>query len=125
MRKYGLIGYPLSHSFSAEYFTAKFRRESIDAVYKNYPLDNIDLFPYLVRDKGPFNGLNVTIPYKESVIRFLDRLNPVAEAIGAVNLVHFSEENGEQVLFFSLIPLFSYFLQGASLNYSFKNRFRI
>lgn len=98
MRRFGLIGFPLTHSFSAEYFTAKFKREGVDAVYNNYPIENIDLFPLLLDEKGPFDGLNVTIPFKESVTRFMDTLDAVAEGIGAVNLVQVSGRGTQQTL---------------------------
>ena len=71
-RKYGLIGYPLGHSFSQRYFTEKFERDGIDAAYSLYPLENINLLSSLISDSPNLEGLNVTIPYKEDVIRFLD-----------------------------------------------------
>ncbi|HNR08650.1 MAG TPA: shikimate dehydrogenase [Saprospiraceae bacterium] len=91
MRKFGLIGYPLTHSFSKKYFADKFIREKIeDAVYELYPIPQIEEFPALVAGIGPgLMGLNVTIPYKRSVIPFLDALSPAARAIGAVNTIHF------------------------------------
>ncbi|HQG66994.1 MAG TPA: shikimate dehydrogenase, partial [Paludibacteraceae bacterium] len=88
MRLYGLIGYPLKHSFSKRYFAEKFRREGIDARYDLYELQRIDDFPELVKMPG-LCGLNVTIPYKESVIPFLNELDEVAEKIGAVNVIKF------------------------------------
>lgn len=92
MRHFGLIGYPLSHSFSKKYFSEKFQREHItDCVYENYPLPSIHLFPQLI-EKEPVEGLNVTIPYKESVIPYLDYLDPAAEKIAAVNCIHFKDE---------------------------------
>lgn len=84
---FGLIGYPLSHSFSETYFKDKFKKEEIkDCVYKNFPIESIDLLPELIR-KEKIDGLNITIPYKESVIPFLDQLDPVAEKVGAVNVI--------------------------------------
>ncbi|MEL6389843.1 MAG: shikimate dehydrogenase [Bacteroidota bacterium] len=86
MRKFGLIGYPLSHSFSPGYFAARFEREGIDdARYDLYPLEEISTFCDLLKDD--LQGLNVTIPYKEKVIPFLDELTPAAKAIGAVNVI--------------------------------------
>jgi len=92
MRLYGLIGYPLKHSFSKRYFAEKFRREGIDARYDLYELQRIDDFPELVKMPG-LCGLNVTIPYKESVIPFLNELDEVAEKIGAVNVIKFLRKN--------------------------------
>jgi shikimate dehydrogenase len=98
-RQYGLIGYPLSHSFSKGYFTAKFRRENIsDAIYDNFPIESIDKFPELVESVELLSGLNVTIPYKEKIIPFLDDLDPVAQAIGAVNTIKVGREKNTIVL---------------------------
>lgn len=89
MKKYGLIGYPLSHSFSPEYFTEKFRKLAINADYQAYPLTDIKQFPSFI-EKHQFAGLNVTIPYKEVILPFLDIVSDEASAIGAVNTLHFS-----------------------------------
>jgi len=89
MRTFGLIGETLSHSFSEGYFNKKFHKEDIiDAEYKNFELNNISEFTDLV-SKMKLSGLNVTIPYKEIVIPFLDELTPQAKAIGAVNTIEF------------------------------------
>lgn len=93
MRKYGLIGYPLSHSFSQKYFTDKFQREEITGcVYENFPLATIDEFAPLLQQQPDLHGLNVTIPYKEKVIPFLTAQSEVVQAIGACNCI--SIENG-------------------------------
>jgi shikimate dehydrogenase len=85
---YGLIGYPLSHSFSKKYFTGKFEKENIAGCeYNLFPIENINLFPQLIKDNPTLCGLNVTIPYKESVIPFLDELDETAKAVGAVNCI--------------------------------------
>lgn len=89
LRKYGLIGLPLEHSFSRLYFTEKFSAENIDAEYNLYPLKHPDEFIQLIRSEGNLTGLNVTIPYKEAIIPFLDELSPEALAIGAVNTISF------------------------------------
>ena len=87
MRHFGIIGYPLLHSFSAKYFNEKFTTEHIDAEYSLYPMKDLtsekmnDLLDRLA-------GFNVTLPHKQAVIPFLDRLDETAEAIGAVNVVH-------------------------------------
>ncbi|MCD7969752.1 MAG: shikimate dehydrogenase [Alistipes sp.] len=92
MRTYGLIGYPLGHSFSKKYFTEKFAVENVtDAVYENFPLEDIVLFPALLAARPDIAGLNVTIPYKEKVIPYLDSLSDEAAAIGAVNCIAFPD----------------------------------
>jgi len=87
MRRYGLIGYPLTHSFSQKYFTEKFEREGISGcVYVNFPIASIDELPAVLADPE-LCGLNVTIPYKEQVLAFLDERSPVVAAIGACNCI--------------------------------------
>lgn len=88
MRKFGLIGFPLSHSFSKKYFSDKFEKEAIaDSSYELYPLASITEFPKLIASQHDIAGLNVTIPYKEQVIPYLDELDEKAEDIGAVNTI--------------------------------------
>jgi shikimate dehydrogenase len=88
MRKYGLIGYPLSHSFSKKYFTEKFLIENIrDCSYENYPLENLNSFTTLIASEPDLYGINVTIPYKSEIIRFLDTIDAEAKEIGAVNVI--------------------------------------
>ena len=88
MKRYGLIGYPLTHSFSKKYFSTKFLSEGITGCeYENYPIAAIDEFPALIGSQAELAGLNVTIPYKESVITFLDELDDTAREIGAVNTI--------------------------------------
>ena len=88
MRKFGLIGYPLEHSFSKRYFSEKFTREKIaDCTYDNYPLEDIRMLPELISSEPNLLGLNVTIPYKSQVISYLDHIDPEASQIGAVNVV--------------------------------------
>ena len=82
MKRFGLIGHPLSHSFSKTYFTEKFEREGLDCEYENYDIDDIAL----VRDVD-LSGFNVTSPYKEAIIPYLDELDPIAAEVGAVNTV--------------------------------------
>lgn len=97
-RKYGLIGYPLGHSFSQRYFTEKFERDGIDAAYSLYPLENINLLSSLISDSPNLKGLNVTIPYKEDVIRFLDEVSDDVKEIGAVNVIKISNKDGKRSL---------------------------
>ena len=93
-KQYGLIGYPLEHSFSPDYFNTKFKNERIDADYKTYPLNNIKEFAALI-SKLNFSGLNVTIPYKEAILPYLDEVDIVAKTIGAVNTIAF--KNGKTI----------------------------
>lgn len=89
---FGLIGYPLSHSFSKRYFAQKFEKAGItDKFYDLFPLENIDLFPQLLVNNPNFAGINVTIPYKEQVLPFLDEIEADAAAIGAVNTIKFQD----------------------------------
>ncbi|PZF73101.1 shikimate dehydrogenase family protein [Taibaiella soli] len=88
---YGLIGYPLTHSFSAGYFSEKFSAGSINAVYQNFPLEDITQFPGLLQRQPYLKGLNVTIPHKQAIIPYLDALSKEAAQIGAVNCISFSE----------------------------------
>jgi len=87
MKRYGLLGYPLTHSFSKRFFTAKFKEENVDSSYENFEIDNINKFPEVVKKNPDIVGFNVTIPYKEQVIPFLDELNDAAREIGAVNTI--------------------------------------
>lgn len=86
---FGLIGYPLSHSFSKKYFTEKFAKERIpDAQYELFEIDHIEKLAEVTKE-NTLQGLNVTIPYKQQIIQHLDQLDPVAKRIGAVNTVLF------------------------------------
>ena len=88
MDKYGLIGYPLKHSFSRNYFNEKFASENIDAEYVNFEIEDIAAFKRIIDGNPNLRGMNVTIPYKEQVIPYLDGLDPAtAQRIGAVNVI--------------------------------------
>ena len=87
MDKYGLIGYPLGHSFSIGYFNEKFQNECIDATYENFEIPSIENLTEILDSNPELKGLNVTIPYKEKVISYLDSISPEARAIGAVNVI--------------------------------------
>jgi shikimate dehydrogenase len=95
MRRFGLIGYPLSHSFSSSYFASKFEREAItDIAYENYPLAHIEALKSLLEHHDDLYGLNVTIPYKEQVLPYLDTMDPIASEVGAVNTLVISRVKG-------------------------------
>lgn len=87
MDKYGIIGYPLGHSFSRAFFTEKFQREHIDAEYVNFEIPSADMLPGIVQANPNLRGLNVTLPHKEAVIPMLDELSAEAKEIGAVNVI--------------------------------------
>lgn len=95
MRKFGLIGYPLGHSFSKNYFTEKFIKENItDCSYENFSLESLDHFMELVQSDNELCGLNVTIPYKTSIVKFLDEVESEATEIGAVNVIKILRQSG-------------------------------
>lgn len=88
MRVFGLIGYPLSHSFSELFFNEKFKKENLnDVQYKKFPIKNISEFPKIIKSENNISGFNVTSPYKEVIISFLDELDNTAIEVGAVNVV--------------------------------------
>jgi shikimate dehydrogenase len=98
MDKYGLIGYPLGHSFSISYFNQKFADEGINATYENFEIPSIDDLPEIIDRYPNLRGLNVTIPYKEKVIPFLDSISPEARAIGAVNVIRVTHQKNKTLL---------------------------
>ncbi len=93
MNIYGLIGYPLSHSFSKKYFTEKFQQMGIadTHTYELFELADIQTFPQLIASQPDLCGLNVTIPHKQAVMPFLDGLDASAEKVGAVNVIKIGE----------------------------------
>lgn len=95
---YGLIGFPLGHSFSVPYFSNKFSDEGIEASYRNFPLKNIAEFEELIISEPGLAGLNVTVPYKEKVIPYLDALSETARTIQAVNTICFCRKEGKHAL---------------------------
>jgi shikimate dehydrogenase len=95
MRSFGLIGYPLSHSFSKRYFTEKFIKERIDASYDNFPLPRIEELPLLIETHPALEGLNVTIPHKQSVLASLDSMSDVVKKIGACNCIRIRNKKKE------------------------------
>ena len=90
---YGLLGYPLGHSFSRNYFNNKCEAEDIDAEYINFEIPDINMLMEVISEYYNLNGLNVTIPYKEQVIPFLDELDEDAANIGAVNVIKIIHKN--------------------------------
>jgi shikimate dehydrogenase len=97
MRLFGLIGYPLGHSFSASYFNQKFQKEGIEARYLNFPLAEVGEFRDLVEREPELAGLNVTVPYKQEIVPYLDRINGAAADIQAVNTITF-RRSGDRLL---------------------------
>tara|TARA_R110000868_G_scaffold91812_4_gene254455 strand:+ start:40770 stop:41510 length:741 start_codon:yes stop_codon:yes gene_type:complete len=94
MNKLGLLGKNISYSFSRTYFKNKFEDEQItDVSYENFDIENINLFPELIKQSKDLKGLNVTIPYKEAVVPFLDKLSKKAKEIGAVNTIRITKNN--------------------------------
>jgi shikimate dehydrogenase len=87
MKNFGLIGKNISYSFSKSYFSEKFKKEHIDARYRNFDLENLKQFRDVIKETPDLVGLNVTIPYKEEIISFLDQLAPEAKEMGAVNTI--------------------------------------
>lgn len=96
--RYGLIGFPLSHSFSQKFFTEKFLRESIDSIYDLFPVDSVDQINNLLGTYPDLKGFNVTIPYKQQIIPFLNKLSEEASQIGAVNTVKVIRNENDIIL---------------------------
>lgn len=93
MKTFGLLGYPLSHSFSKSFFTNKFNKEQINAEYLNFEIPSISEFNSILNEQNDLVGLNVTSPYKEEVIPYLDVLADSAKKIGAVNVIQIIRSN--------------------------------
>jgi shikimate dehydrogenase len=99
MRKFGLIGFPLGHSFSKQYFKDKFIRESfLDCLYENYELINLSDLRDLISEDHEICGLNVTIPYKSEVLGFIDYTDDEALQVGAVNVLKISSNGGRRIV---------------------------
>lgn len=93
MHKLGLLGKNISYSFSRSYFKEKFEKENINNVsYENFDIENISLFPSIIKNTKGIKGLNVTIPYKQDVMPYLDKINKKAKAIGAVNTIRVTKK---------------------------------
>ncbi|MGY3054263.1 shikimate dehydrogenase [Pedobacter sp. UYEF25] len=99
MKTYGLIGFPLSHSFSKKYFTEKFKEEGIlECEYELFPIENIKTFPAFLTDHLSLCGLNITIPYKLDILPFLTEMDDAAAEIGAVNCIEIKHEGKQKLL---------------------------
>lgn len=90
--QFGLVGKTLKHSFSKSYFTDRFDKEQLSHSYENFELADISQFKNLLQNQPQLKGLNVTVPYKESIIPYLDKISPEAFKIGAVNTISFKNE---------------------------------
>lgn len=91
MSKLGLLGKNISYSFSRTHFTTKFKNEGLPFTYENFDMETISEFPSVLKNNPDLVGLNVTIPYKEQIIPYLDSIDSVAKEIGAVNTISISE----------------------------------
>lgn len=98
MQQYGLVGYPIGHSFSGEYFSAKFLTEKIEAVYHNFPMQDVaDIVPILEKN-SEIEGFNITIPHKTNILPYLDSMDEGAQKVGAVNVVKVTRSQGRYIL---------------------------
>ncbi len=96
MKRLGLIGYPLTHSFSEKYFSEKFDREGIEGFeYRNYPIQHVQDLKALIEEREKLVGLNVTIPHKQQIMSLLDEIDPEAAKIGAVNTIRIERIAGK------------------------------
>ena len=91
MSKFGLVGKNIGYSFSKKFFSEKFEKENLFHTYENFDIPSIEVFPKIISENPNLKGLNVTIPYKEEVIKFLNKLDGTAQKIGAVNTIKISE----------------------------------
>lgn len=118
MKKFGLIGYPLSHSFSKKYFDEKFTKEELtDCSYDLFPLENLSEFEKLVNSNPDLCGLNVTIPHKIGVMFYLDKINPAAKAIGAVNCIKIIKQRPVESFFTGELSSMKVRLEGHNTDY--------
>ena len=100
MRKFGLIGYPLGHSFSQKYFTSKFTEEKISGCsYENFQLPSLDKFMDLVLSDSELCGLNVTIPYKTEILKYVDVADFIVKEIGAANVLKIKRKSGKTKIY--------------------------
>ena len=123
MKKYGLIGYPLSHSFSKNYFTHKFEHEGLtDHVYDLFPLQNLSDLEDLISSEPDLCGLNVTIPHKIGVMFYLDKIEPAAKEIDAVNCIKIVNNKPVESFFSGELSSMKVRLEGYNTDaYGFEN----
>lgn len=95
MTSFGLIGFPLGHSFSKRYFEEKFQQEDISASFLNFEIENLNDFPIILQENPQLKGLNVTIPHKERILPFLDEIEEAAKVIGAINTIKIIRKKGQ------------------------------
>ena len=97
-KEYGIIGHPLGHSYSPTFFNEKFAEKGIKSQYLTFDIDSIEKFPAIVKEHPLIRGFNVTIPYKQAIMPYLDEIDPNAKAIGAVNVVKVEQRDGKPYL---------------------------
>lgn len=126
MKKYGLIGYPLTHSFSKKYFTDKFLDEGLENhQYDLYPLPNLSDFPGLINSNPDLCGLNVTVPHKIGVMYYLDKVDPAAKEIGAVNCIRIVNHHPIKAFFSGELSSMKASLEGFNTDaYAFEESLR-
>ena len=93
MERYGLIGHPLGHSFSQRFFTEKFQQEGLDCHYSNFDMEEIESFPLLLKKNHDIKGFNVTIPYKEKILSYLDGVDAIVDEIRVTRPLAVSAED--------------------------------
>jgi len=126
MKKFGLIGYPLAHSFSQRYFTEKFEKEGFeDCEYEIFPMQNLSELPELIKTHPDLCGLNVTVPHKIGVIYYLDKLDPAAKAIDAVNCIKIVNQHPVEAFFSGELSTLKVRLEGYNTDaYGFETSLR-
>ncbi len=126
MKKFGVIGYPLAHSFSKQYFTEKFRKEHLtDHVYEAFPLPNLSDFPELLKANPDLCGLNVTIPHKIGVMFYLDKIDEAAREIDAVNCIKIRNSQPVESFFSGELSAVKLKLEGYNTDaYGFEQSFK-
>src|SRR5215212_2360035 len=98
MKRFGLFGHPLEHSYSKKFFSEKFQREGrTDYIYENYDSENIYDLKQIIRDNPDLVGLNITIPFKQDIIPMLDNLDDISQKIGAVNTIRIVRHDNNKI----------------------------